>query len=174
MASRPTSGAQTEFFDDRAHLRRDFSWRDTTMPRNRLNYRHLVGPPHRQGRAAVQRCSRGIVDISWALAVHDATESPLPGGPPVPQSLGRQPQSAARRGDARQVVRHSVFSRVLDTNKERSAHKPLQLSRRRGAEPMQTDATMSRSFRLTERFNWGARVESYNISIASIGIIRRC
>jgi Carboxypeptidase regulatory-like domain len=155
--------AQTEFFDDLATYAREFSWRYTNMPRHRLTNAVSWDIPVGHGRRLLSDAPRAVDLLlgGWQFT----TTSRLYSG-----RLLQFTQSLVVSGNPRlegatrdKWFDTSVFSRLPDSDRNVARTNDYNYPGVVGPSTMQTDATMSKSFRLTERLRLEARVESYNI-----------
>jgi Carboxypeptidase regulatory-like domain/TonB dependent receptor len=158
----------TEFFDDIATYKRDFQWRDTNAPRHRFTNTVTWDIPLGKGRAFLSDAPRVLDAIvgGWKLTntsryysgrLLQFTQSLVVVGNPKlekPSVTGLWFNKAAFQalpttgvGTDRSIVRTSAYTYNGVV----------------GPSTFQTDATMSKAFKLTEKFKLEARVEVYNL-----------
>jgi Carboxypeptidase regulatory-like domain len=158
----------TEFFDDIATYKRDFSWRDTNAPRHRFTNTITWDLPIGKGRAFLGNSSRVLDAIvgGWKLTntsryysgrlLQFSQSLRVVGNPKLekPSISGFWFNASAFQalpttgvGTDRSILRTSAwtYDGVV------------------GPSTFQTDSTMSKSFKLTEKFKIEARVEVYNM-----------
>ncbi len=158
-----------EFFDDFATFARKFEWRDTDTPRRRLTSAITWDVPVGKGRWLLKDAPRAV-DLAlggWTFT----TTTRLYSGRPLffNQNL---------IVDGNPKLSHPTNTMWFDTSKFHQVPTstdpalPPNLHRRdnpwtfpgvEGPGIWQTDMTISKSFRLTERFRLEARAESYNV-----------
>ena len=158
----------TEFFDDIATYKRDFQWRDTNAPRHRFTNTVTWDIPLGKGRAFLSDSPRVLDAIvgGWKLTntsryysgrLLQFTQSLVVVGNPKlekPSVTGLWFNNAAFQalpttgvGTDRSIVRTSAYTYDGVV----------------GPSTFQTDATMSKAFKLNEKFKLEARVEVYNL-----------
>ena len=160
-----------EFFDEFAQFARQFEWRATDTPRHRLTSALSWDVPVGRGRSLLKDAPRAVDYVigGWQFT----TTTRVYSGRPIffNQNLvvdGNPRISNPEKGPAGlwfDVTKfHALPTSTLATD-------PVNLHRRDnpwtfpglvGPTTWQTDMTMSKSFRLTERFRLEARAESYN------------
>lgn len=165
-----------EFFDDLATYARRFEWRDTDTPRQRFTSAVSWDIPIGRGRTFLKDANRAVDMIvgGWTFT----TTTRIYSGRPLFFS-----QNLLVSGNPK--ISNPTISRWFDTSKftklptttnpdgvTANNNDPPNLHKRDnpwtfpglvGPGIWQSDVTMSKSFRLTERFRIEARVESYNV-----------
>ncbi|MEK6336223.1 MAG: TonB-dependent receptor [Acidobacteriota bacterium] len=158
-----------EFFDDLATFARRFEWRDTDTPRQRFTSAISWDIPIGRGRTFLKDANRAVDMIvgGWTFT----TITRIYSGRPLffTQNL---------IVDGSPKISDPTISRWFDTSKFHALPTstdpllPPNLHKRDnpwtypglyGPGIWQSDVTMSKSFRLTEKFRIEARVESYNV-----------
>jgi hypothetical protein len=155
--------AQTEFFDDRATFAGDFEWRFlSNTPRHRINHALTWELPVGKGRWLLRNASKPV-DLAlggWQLTTTNRWYSGnlLQFG----QSLivSRSPKIKDPTRD--RWFNTSVFSRLPPSDRNVPRTNPYNYAGVVGPGVSQVDMTMSKSFRLTERFKLEVRMEAYN------------
>lgn len=158
-----------EFFDDLATYARRFEWRDTDTPRQRFTSAVSWELPIGKGRTWLKDAPRAVDMIvgGWTFT----TTTRVYSGRPLFFS-----QNLLVDGNPR--ISNPTISRWFDTSMFHALPTstdptlPVNLHRRdnpwtfpglKGPGIWQSDMTMSKSFRLTERFRIEARAEAYNV-----------
>lgn len=150
----------TEFFDDIATYARHFTWRDAETPRHRITSALTWDLPVGKGRWLLQDVPRPVDMIvgGWQFTTTTRFYS---------GRLLQFGQNLLVDGDPR--LSNPTRGRWFDTSKFRQLPdaftvrtNPYTYPGLVGPKVWQTDLTMSKSFRLTERFKLEARVEAYN------------
>ncbi len=157
-----------EFFDDFATFARQFTWRDTDTPRNRLTSALSWNIPVGRGGWLLKDAPKAV-DLAlggwqFTTATHVYSGRPL-----------FFTQNLIVDGNPR--ISNPTHDRYFDTSKFHAlptstlATDPVNLHRRDnpvtypglvGPTTWQTDMTISKAFRLTERFRLETRLEAYN------------
>lgn len=158
--------AQTEFFDDRATFAREFTWRFLPSARHRVNHALTWEIPVGRGRWLLKNASKPVDLVlgGWQLTTTNRWYS------------GRLlifTQDLIVNGDPR--LKNPTRDRWFDTSvfaalPAGTANDPSSTIRKNaytynglvGPGTSQTDMTLSKSFRLNERFRFEVRVETYN------------
>jgi hypothetical protein len=158
-----------EFFDDLATYARRFEWRDTDTPRQRFTSAISWDIPFGKGRTYLKDANRAVDMIvgGWTFT----TTTRIYSGRPLFFN-----QNLIVEGNPK--ISNPTISRWFDTSKFKalptSTDPTLPVNLRKRDNPWtfpglygpgiwQTDITMSKSFRLTERFRIEARGEAYNV-----------
>jgi hypothetical protein len=154
--------AQTEFFDDRATFARVFEWRDLPAARHRVNHAVTWELPVGRGRWLLRDAPRGV-DLAiggWQLTTTNRWYSgrKLQFG----QSLIVSGSPKLDNPTFGKWFDTSVFSRVPDADRNVPRSNPWNFDGLVGPGTHQLDMTLSKSFRMTERFKFEVRVEAYN------------
>jgi carboxypeptidase family protein len=159
--------AQTEFFDDRAIAARDFTWRYLgDAPRHRVNHALTWELPVGRGRWLLKNAAKPV-DLTlggWQLTTTNRWYS---------GRILQFGQSLIVSGNPN--LKNPTRDRWFDTSVFKAlpaggANDPLSIPRTNpytydglvGPGTSQTDMTLSKSFRLNERFKFEVRVEAYN------------
>jgi hypothetical protein len=154
--------ARTEFFDDRATFARQFEWRYLPASRHRFNHALTWELPVGQGRWLLRNAPKSI-DLAvggWQLTTTNRwysgrllqfTQSLIVNGNPKLKNPTRD-----------KWFDTSAFSRLPDSDRNVPRSNPYNYDGLVGPGTSQTDMTLSKSFKLTERFKLEARVEAYN------------
>ncbi len=165
-----------EFFDDLATYARRFEWRDTDTPRHRITSAVVWDIPIGKGRTFLKDAPRAVDMIvgGWTFT----TTTRIYSGRPLffTQNLivSGNPRISNPTND--RWFDTSKFSKLpitsnpdgvtLNTNDPPNLHKrdnPWTYPGLVGPGIWQSDITMSKSFRITERFKLEARAEAYNV-----------
>ncbi len=158
--------AQTEFFDDRAAYARQFTWRDLPIARHRFNHALTWELPIGKGRLLLKNAPTAV-DLAvggWQLTTTNRWYS------------GRQlifSQNLIVNGNPK--ISNPTFGRWFDTSvfaalPAGTSADPASTPRKNawtydglvGPGTSQVDMTLSKAFRLKERYKFEIRVESYN------------
>ena len=158
--------AQTEFFDDRAAYARNFTWRDLPIARHRFNHALTWELPIGKGRWLLKNAPTAV-DLAiggWQVTTTNRWYS------------GRQlifSQNLNVSGSPK--ISNPVFGKWFDTSvftalAAGTTTDPASTVRKNlwtydglvGPATSQVDMTVSKAFRLKERFKLEVRVESYN------------
>jgi len=154
--------ARTEFFDDRATFNREFEWRYLPASRHRVNHALTYELPFGRGRWLFRNAPKAV-DLAiggWQLTTTNRwysgrllqfNQSLIVSGSPKLEHPTRD-----------KWFDTSVFSRLPDSDRNVARTNAYTYSGVVGPGTSQTDVTLSKSFKLTERFKLEARVETYN------------
>jgi hypothetical protein len=158
--------AQTEFFDDRAQFARDLTWRYLPAARHRFNHALTWELPVGKGRWLLANAPKAV-DMTlggWQLTTTNRwysgrllqfTQNLIVSGDPRLDSPTRD-----RWFDT------SVFARIPTGTSADPAStprtNPYNYAGLVGPGTAQTDMTLSKSFKLSERFKFEVRAEAYN------------
>ena len=159
--------AQTEFFDDRAAFAREFTWRYLgDAPRHRFNHALTWELPVGRGRWLLKNAAKPV-DLAlggWQLTTTNRWYS---------GRILQFNQSLIANGNPRlkdptrdRWFNKSVFAALPeggdDVPERIPRTNPYTYDGLVGPGTSQTDMTLSKSFRLSERFKFEVRVEAYN------------
>jgi hypothetical protein len=164
-----------EFFDDFATYAREFEWRDTDTPRRRLTSAVSWDIPVGKGRSLLNDAPRGVDMVvgGWTFT----TITRLYSGRPLffTQNLivdGNPKLDKPTQAKWFDTSKFHALPTTTNANGTVNNNDPPNLHRRdnpwtfpgvEGPGIWQTDMTLSKSFRLTERFRLEVRAESYNV-----------
>ena len=158
-----------EFFDDLATYQRQFQWRDTDIPRQRFTTAVSWDIPVGKGRAYLKDAPAAVDYIigGWTLT----TSTRIYSGRPLffTQNLivnGNPKISNPTQTMWFDVTKFSQVPTSTDPALPANLHKrdnPWTYAGLYGPGIWQSDMTMNKSFRLTERFRIEARLEAYNL-----------
>ena len=158
-----------EFFDDLATFARRFEWRDTDTPRQRFTTAISWDIPIGKGRAYLNSVPKGVDYIvgGWTLT----TSTRIYSGRPLffNQNLIVTGNPKISNPTQTRWFDTSMFSALptsTDPTLPNNLHKrdnPWTYDGLYGPGVWQTDMTMNKSFKLTERFRLEARLEAYNL-----------
>ncbi|HEU4387482.1 MAG TPA: carboxypeptidase-like regulatory domain-containing protein [Blastocatellia bacterium] len=158
----------TEFFDDRATFLRQFEWRNTASPRHRFTNALTWEIPVGRGRWLLNSAPRAVDLALGGWQFTTATRYYSGRTLFFNQSLivdGNPRLDNPTRGTAGKWFDTTKFHQVPTpptTSPETPRTNPWTFPGVLGPSIWQTDMTMSKSFRITERFRIEARVEGYN------------
>jgi hypothetical protein len=158
-----------EFFDDIATYSRRFEWRDTDTPRQRLVTAIRWDLPFGQGRTYLNSAP-AAVDMAlggWTLTTSTRVYSGRPlffnqnlivdGNPKISNPTN------AMWFDTSKFHQLPTSTDPATPPNLRRRDNPWTFPGLYGPSVWQSDATLSKSFRITERFRLEARIEAYNI-----------
>ncbi len=165
-----------EFFDDLATYARRFEWRDTDTPRSRLTSAVSWEIPIGRGRMLLKDAPKGVDMVvgGWTFT----TTTRLYSGRPLFFSQNLLVSGNPKVSNPTQGLWFDItkFAKLPTTTNPdgvtANAADPPNLHKRDnpwtypglvGPGVAQVDMTMSKSFKLTERFRLEARVETYNV-----------
>jgi hypothetical protein len=158
-----------EFFDDLATFARRFEWRDTDTPRHRVTSALTWDLPVGKGRQFLKDAPRAVDLIvgGWTFT----TSTRIYSGRPLffNQNLivdGNPKISNPTNTMWFDITKFHPVPTSADPALPPNLHKrdnPWTFDGLYGPSVWQSDLTMSKSFRLTERFKLEARVEAYNV-----------
>ena len=158
-----------EFFDDLATFARRFEWRDTDTPRQRFTTAISWDIPIGRGRSYLNSVPKGVDYIlgGWTLT----TSTRVYSGRPLffNQNLivtGNPKISNPTQAKWFDTSKFSALPTSTDPalpNNLRKRDNPWTFDGLYGPGVWQTDMTMNKSFKLTERFRLEARLETYNL-----------
>jgi hypothetical protein len=158
-----------EFFDDLATYARRFEWRDTDTPRHRFTSALSWDIPIGRGRTLLKDAPRAVDMIvgGWTFT----TTTRIYSGRPLffSQNLlvdGNPKISNPTNTLWFDTTKFHALPTSTDPTLPPNLHKrdnPWTFPGLLGPGIWQSDVTMSKSFRITERFRIEARVESYNV-----------
>jgi hypothetical protein len=158
-----------EFFDDRATFARRFEWRDTDTPRQRFTSALSYDIPIGQGRAYLQSLPTAVDMVigGWTFT----TSTRIYSGRPLffSQNLIVDGNPKISNPTQAKWFNTSMFH-ALPTSTDpalppnlRKRDNPWTFPGLYGPSVWQSDMTMTKSFRLTEKFRLEARLEAYNV-----------
>jgi len=158
-----------EFFDDLATYARRFEWRDTDSPRQRFISAIRWDLPFGKGRRYLNSAPTGVDMVlgGWSLT----TSTRIYSGRPLffTQNLIADGNPKISNPTNAMWFDTSKFHQVptsTDPNLPPNLHKrdnPWTFPGLYGPGVWQSDATLSKSFSITERFKLEARIEAYNL-----------
>jgi len=158
-----------EFFDDLATYARRFEWRDTDTPRQRFTSAVVWDIPIGKGRTFLKDANRAVDAVigGWTFT----TTTRIYSGRPLffTQNLivtGSPKISNPTKTQWFDTTKFSALPTSTDATLPPNLHKrdnPWTYAGLVGPGIWQSDITMSKSFRITERFKIEARVEGYNV-----------
>ena len=158
--------ATTEFFDDRAQFTRTLTWRDSPSARHRFNHALTWELPFGKGRWLLNDAPK-VVDMTlggWQLTTTNRwysgrllqfTQNLIVSGNPKLDT-----PTFDRWFDASVFARIPTGTTADPANTART--NPYTYKGLIGPGTSQTDMTLSKSFKLTERFKFEVRAEAYN------------
>jgi hypothetical protein len=158
-----------EFFDDLATYARRFEWRDTDTPRSRFTSAVSWDIPIGRGRTMLKDAPRAVDMVvgGWTLT----TTARLYSGRPLFFTQNLIVDGNPKLGDPTQALYFDTTKfHALPTSTDTTL--PVNLHKRDnlwtypglyGPGVEQVDMTLTKSFKITERFRLEARVEGYNI-----------
>jgi hypothetical protein len=158
-----------EFFDDLATYQRQFQWRDTDIPRQRFTTAVSWDLPIGKGRSYLNSVPKGVDYIigGWTMT----TSTRIYSGRPLFFTQNLIVTGSPKISNPTQTMWFDVtkFSQVptsTDPALPPNLHKrdnPWTYPGLYGPGIWQSDMTMNKGFKLTERFKLEARVEVYNL-----------
>ncbi len=158
-----------EFFDDFATYARRFEWRDTDTPRQRVTSALTWDIPIGKGRTLLNNAPRAVDMIvgGWTFT----TSTRIYSGRPLffNQNLivdGSPKISNPTNTRWFDITKFHALPTSTDATLPPNLHRrdnPWTFPGLVGPGVWQSDVTMSKSFKLTERFRLEARVEAYNV-----------
>src|SRR3989440_830725 len=158
-----------EFFDDQATYARRFEWRDTDTPRHRLTSAVSWDIPIGKGRSYLKGVPKGVDYVigGWTFT----TTARLYSSPPLFFNQKPLVDGTPKLNNPTQtlyfdVTKFHALPTSTDPTLPPNLHKrdnPWTFAGLVGPGVEQVDMTMSKSFKLTERFRLDARVETYNV-----------
>lgn len=158
-----------EFFDDLATYARRFEWRDTDTPRQRVTSALTWDVPIGKGRTLLNSAPRAVDMIvgGWTFT----TTTRIYSGRPLffSQNLivdGNPKLSNPTQALYFDTTKFHALPTSTDPTLPPNLHKrdnPWTFPGLFGPGIWQSDVTMNKSFKLTERFSLEARVEAYNV-----------
>jgi hypothetical protein len=154
--------SRTEFFDDRAEFARNYSWRFLPPARHRLNYAATWQVPVGRGRWLL-RDSSGLAQAvagGWQLTstMRSYSGRLLQFGQSL--TVSGSPKIEDRTFD--RWFDTGVFARLPDADRNVPRSSPYNFAGVAGPRTSQVDATLSKTFVVTERVRLEARMEAYN------------
>lgn len=156
--------ATTEFFDDIAQYNRDLTWRETDSPRHRFNYALTWELPIGRNRWLLRNTPKFIDNAIGGWQFTNMTRWYSGRLIMFNNSLNVSGMPTLDDPTNSTWFDTSMFSEIITADGRRQVRSnPYYYNGLRGPRTSQTDMTLSKTFKLTERFKLDARIEAYNV-----------